>query len=193
MMMKIGTAPQLATCAAGTVFNPKTSRCDPPIHNLECISITSQTPSTSRSLQDLTRQSRARRGRSSRRMRKRGERRQRKSTFRRSRRMSRHCRWPHYKMQTPSQSVIIITVVIPTVITVYQNMIIIFQVKQREPGRVQSDWRGGHFGEQRPEIKLIQLQTKAQTRSSWLNCALRDDEAVYWVSIGHYEPVAVGN
>ena len=23
-----------------------------------------------------------------------------------------------------------------------------------------------------------------QTRSSWLNCALRGDEAVYWVSIG---------
>ena len=33
----------------------------------------------------------------------------------------------------------------------------------------------------------------AKTRSSWLNCALRDDEAVYWVSIGHYEAVAVGN
>ena len=32
-----------------------------------------------------------------------------------------------------------------------------------------------------------------QTRSSWLNCGLRDDEAVYWVSIGHYEAVAVGN
>ena len=31
------------------------------------------------------------------------------------------------------------------------------------------------------------------TRSSWLNCALRDDEAVYWVSIGHYESVAVDN
>ena len=31
------------------------------------------------------------------------------------------------------------------------------------------------------------------TRSNWLNCALRDDEAVYWVSIGHYEAVAVGN
>ena len=31
------------------------------------------------------------------------------------------------------------------------------------------------------------------TRSSWLNCALRDDEAVYWVSIGHYEAVAVGD
>ena len=30
------------------------------------------------------------------------------------------------------------------------------------------------------------------TRSSWLNCALRVDEAVYWVSIKHYE-VAVGN
>ena len=32
-----------------------------------------------------------------------------------------------------------------------------------------------------------------KTRSSWLNCALRDDEAVYWVSIGPYEAVAVGN
>ena len=32
-----------------------------------------------------------------------------------------------------------------------------------------------------------------RTRSSWLNCALRDDEAVYWVSIEHYEAGAVGN
>ena len=32
-----------------------------------------------------------------------------------------------------------------------------------------------------------------ETRSSWLNCALRDDEAVYWISIGHCEAVAVGN
>ena len=31
-----------------------------------------------------------------------------------------------------------------------------------------------------------------ETRSSWLNCALRDDEAVYWVSIGPYEALAVG-
>ena len=30
-------------------------------------------------------------------------------------------------------------------------------------------------------------------RSSWLNCAVQDDEAVYWVSVGHYEAVAVGN
>ena len=31
-------------------------------------------------------------------------------------------------------------------------------------------------------------------RSSWLNCAtLRDYEAEYWVSIGHFEAVAVGN
>ena len=30
-----------------------------------------------------------------------------------------------------------------------------------------------------------------RTRSSWLNCALRDDKAVYWVSIGHYEVVAI--
>ena len=29
------------------------------------------------------------------------------------------------------------------------------------------------------------IVTKIGTRSSWLNCALRDDEAVYWVSIGH--------
>ena len=32
-----------------------------------------------------------------------------------------------------------------------------------------------------------------QTRSTWFNCALRDDEAVCWVSIGHYEALAVGN
>ena len=32
-----------------------------------------------------------------------------------------------------------------------------------------------------------------KTRSSWLNCALRDDEAVFWASIGHYETVAVSN
>ena len=31
------------------------------------------------------------------------------------------------------------------------------------------------------------------TRSSWFNCALRDDEAVYWVSIGQFEAVAVGD
>ena len=31
------------------------------------------------------------------------------------------------------------------------------------------------------------------TRSSWLNCAWRDDKTVYWVSIRHYEAVAVGN
>ena len=32
-----------------------------------------------------------------------------------------------------------------------------------------------------------------EIRSSWPNCALRDDEAVYWVSIGHCEAAAVGN
>ena len=35
------------------------------------------------------------------------------------------------------------------------------------------------------------INTKEKTRSSWLKCALRDDEAVYWVSLGHYEAVAV--
>ena len=39
----------------------------------------------------------------------------------------------------------------------------------------------------------ISYTSGGKTRSSWLNCALRDDEAVYWVSIGHYEAVAVGN
>ena len=34
---------------------------------------------------------------------------------------------------------------------------------------------------------------KEKTRSSWFNCALRDDEAVYWVSIGQFEAVAVGD
>ena len=43
------------------------------------------------------------------------------------------------------------------------------------------------------EQHIGSAQIKMQTRSSWLNCALRDDEAVYWVSIGHYEAVAVGN
>ena len=40
---------------------------------------------------------------------------------------------------------------------------------------------------------LTQVKINTKTRSSWLNCALRDGEAVYWVSIGHYEAVAVGN
>ena len=34
---------------------------------------------------------------------------------------------------------------------------------------------------------------REETRSSWFNCALRDDEALCWVSIGHYEALAVGN
>ena len=38
----------------------------------------------------------------------------------------------------------------------------------------------------------VEYVAPLKTRSSWLNCALRDDEAVYWVSIGHYEAVAVG-
>ena len=40
---------------------------------------------------------------------------------------------------------------------------------------------------------MVTLKKYRQTRSRWLNCALRDDEAVYWVSIGHFEAVAVGN
>ena len=54
-------------------------------------------------------------------------------------------------------------------------------------------WRRKIFGQWR------RRRTRGKgikTRSSWLNCALRDDEAVYsvhWVSIGHYESVAVDN
>ena len=46
---------------------------------------------------------------------------------------------------------------------------------------------------QNVNFELILRTLKSDARSSWLNCALRDDEAVYWVSIGHYEAVAVGN
>ena len=55
------------------------------------------------------------------------------------------------------------------------------------------------FHEKKKSSEVVQKNTKklhkriAKTRSSWLNCALRDDEAVHWVSIGHYEAVAVGN
>ena len=35
--------------------------------------------------------------------------------------------------------------------------------------------------------------TASSTGSSWLNCAIRDDEAVQWTSKGHYEAVEVGN
>ena len=45
----------------------------------------------------------------------------------------------------------------------------------------------------RDSVVSSNVETVIITRSSWLNCALRDDEAVYWVSIGHYEAVAVGN
>ena len=40
------------------------------------------------------------------------------------------------------------------------------------------------------EFASKSAQNIVKTRSSWLNCALRD---VYCVSIGHYEAVAVGN
>ena len=34
-------------------------------------------------------------------------------------------------------------------------------------------------------LNIEDIVNIVNTRSSWLNCALRDDEAVYWVSIGH--------
>ena len=44
-----------------------------------------------------------------------------------------------------------------------------------------------------PKFGFYVKETGVATKSSWLNCSLRDDEAVYWVSIGHYDAVAVGN
>ena len=35
-------------------------------------------------------------------------------------------------------------------------------------------------------------KSKNVTRFSWLNCALRDDEAVYWVSIGQQQWLVFG-
>ena len=50
------------------------------------------------------------------------------------------------------------------------------------------------FGPERETKRKKEQKRKGRkTRSSWLNCALRDDEAVYCVSVGHYEAVAVGN
>ena len=48
------------------------------------------------------------------------------------------------------------------------------------------------------DVKLCEMSTEDEgeqkkTRSSWVNCALRDEEAVYWVSVAHYEAVAVSN
>ena len=47
------------------------------------------------------------------------------------------------------------------------------------------------YGYNSQEVKKFKNPYK--TRSSRLNCALRDDDAVYWVSIGHYEGLAIGN
>ena len=42
-----------------------------------------------------------------------------------------------------------------------------------------------------PPLHTHNIEKTTKTRSSWLNWALRGDEAVYWVSIGHYEAVAL--
>ena len=43
------------------------------------------------------------------------------------------------------------------------------------------------------KTRFSKFQQLIWTRSSWFNCVLRDDEALCWVSIGHYEALAVGN
>ena len=41
--------------------------------------------------------------------------------------------------------------------------------------------------------RLTQMKRRFVNAQQWSNCVLQDDEAVYWISIGHYEAVAVGN
>ena len=53
--------------------------------------------------------------------------------------------------------------------------------------------RDGRDGTNEPTEGSTRGPRGPKNRSSWLNCALRDDEAVYWVSIGHYEALAIGN
>ena len=49
-----------------------------------------------------------------------------------------------------------------------------------------SSWLDETFHEKKKNSEVAQKNTKtvhkriAKTRSNWLNCALRDDEAVYW-------------
>ena len=61
--------------------------------------------------------------------------------------------------------------------------------------KLQTGWLAHDSRKFTPTQALSEAErwNQTKTRSSWLNCALRDDEAVYWVSIGHYEAVAVGN
>ena len=41
---------------------------------------------------------------------------------------------------------------------------------------------------------MTENEEQLLTRSSWVNCALRDEEAVHWVSsVAHYETLVVGN
>ena len=42
-------------------------------------------------------------------------------------------------------------------------------------------------------VRWNSLKIRSNNKTSWLNCVLRDDEAAYWVIIGHYEAVADGN
>ena len=58
--------------------------------------------------------------------------------------------------------------------------------------------RGKNWSKEKRNIdgkggKYLEKVKEENTRSSWLNCTLREDEAVYLVSIGHYEAIAVGN
>ena len=65
-----------------------------------------------------------------------------------------------------------------------------FLVHTHALGTWASLWRVNNEGDR---YVMLVWRTQRETRSSWLNCALRDDEAVYLVSRGHYEAVAVGN
>ena len=73
--------------------------------------------------------------------------------------------------------------------TPYLSLLFIAQYPGEYFNRVHLLCKIENKGNELKERKTI----KIKTRSSWLNCAARDDEAVYWVSVGHYEAEAVGN
>ena len=67
--------------------------------------------------------------------------------------------------------------------------------EEEEDGRGECGRRGFHL-RRRPLRGLAPAGRDSRfilTRISCLNCALQDDEAVYWVSIGHCEAEAVGD
>ena len=63
----------------------------------------------------------------------------------------------------------------------------------QQASHVKSSCKYVQIKSEQSEAFLEISRKNIRTRSSWFNCALRDDEAVCWVSIGYCEALAVGN